>query len=272
MDIAIIITTPDYAGINIEEHLLLHNFTKTGNIFENNEIYNFKNKINNITIYTTDKRCIYCENIDKEINADIFIFPTTHRSSSGTHSLSCHTQGNWGKADLGGSPNNLGICPAILIKEIFKELNKKGSELDEEITMEATHHGPDIDKPVIFCEIGSDESQWKRKDLGKLWADIIMEVLNKPLPELETAIGIGGSHYCTNFNRIQLKNNIAIGHICPKYALEYLNEEMIIQAINKTIPKPKIAILDWKGIGERKQEIISILNKLNIKIKRTKDF
>lgn len=265
MRTAIIITTPEYAGLNVKKNLLEnYPFKETENQWESYTIH----QLNEICIYTIEKKCVHCENIDKEIDADLFIFPTTHRSAAGTHSLSCHTQGNWQSADLGGIPRNLSYAPALVLKQILKELNKHDS-LDEEITMECTHHGPQLEKPTIFIEIGSDEIQWKRPELGKVIANTIMQVLQEKIQEPKTAIGIGGPHYCNNFNKLQLNSDIAIGHICPKYMLENLSKEVIQQAIDKTVPKATLAILDWKGLGKEKQRIVTILEEIGIEIKRT---
>lgn len=269
MKVAIIITTPDFAGLNVKEHLLRDfPFEKTNELFENVPIYHLSNNFHEISIYTSNKRCVMFENPD--IDAELFIFPTTHRSSANTNSLSCHTQGNWAEAELGGIPRNLSFAPALLLKEVFKLLNNY-KNLDEEITMEVTHHGPQLEKPTIFIEIGSDETQWKRTDLGKIIASTVMNILYKEIPFYPTAIGMGGPHYCNNFNDIQLNSEIALGHICPKHMIEKIDKEMIIQAIEKTMPKPKIAIIDWKGMGPNKQRILDILNEIGIEVKKTKD-
>jgi len=85
----------------------------------------------------------------------------------------------------------------------------------------------------------------------------------------DVAFGVGGLHYCNNFNKVQLRTNIAIGHICPKYMLEKLDSEMILQAMSKTIPKPSFVLLDWKGLGREKQRIVNLLNELGIEYRRT---
>jgi len=269
MKTAIIITTPDFAGLNIKENLLEH-FQELDEKFRTYAVYACRSL--DLKMYTTDDKCINAENIDKEIDADLFLFPTTHRAASNVHSLSCHIHGNWGEAELGGKPKTLSIAPANMLKELFKELNRQGKNLKEEITMEATHHGPELNKPTVFLEIGSNETQWKRKDLGKVMADVIMKVLLNKIPTYETAVGIGGTHYCANFNRIQLESDIAIGHICPKYNLHHLDKEMLLQAINKTEPKATLVLLDWKGLGEHKQRIISLLEEIGITWKKTKEF
>ena len=88
----------------------------------------------------------------------------------------------------------------------------------------------------------------------------------------EIAIGIGGPHYCPNFNLIQAKSNTAIAHIIPQYSLP-LTQEMVIQAIDKTQEEVDLALVDWKGLGnaEQRQQALDILDKLHIRYKRTNE-
>lgn len=258
MKTAIIASKKDPAGINIASFLKK----------ENLENYNAK-------LYIVGKESIYNENIDKEINADLFIFATKHRSEKGVHSLSCHSPGNWDKAEAGGKEKKLCIAPAVLLKDAFMELNRLGKNLEHEITLEVTHHGPYLEKPCMFIEIGSDETNWQNKEAGKVISQVIISLLenidniinNKN--NYKIAFAIGGPHYASTFNKRILETDIAIGHICPKYMLEKLDGEMILQAMEKTIPKPDFILLDWKGLGKEKQRIVNILNELNLEYKRT---
>ena len=65
-----------------------------------------------------------------------------------------------------------------------------------------------------------------------------------------------------------LNLDFAVGHICPKYALPFLNEKLIKQMIEKTISSTKveIALFDKKGMN-RKQEIREIVQKFGLEIK-----
>jgi len=265
MKIAIIITTPDFAGLNIKERLLEnYDFIELNEKFDTHNIYEYKN----IKIYTTDKRCVHCEDFDKEIDADLFLFPTTHRSEAGVKSLSIHTQGNWGKAELGGKDGTLGVAPSFYLKEFFIELNKQGKDLSYEITVECTHHGPEIDKPTVFLEIGTSEVQWKDEKAALAIARTIINVLNKKMKSYKSCILVGGGHYNQTANEIMLNTEYAVGHICPKYVLENIDEKMLKQAIEKTIPKPEIVILDWKGLGQYKEKVKELLEKVGIKYER----
>ena len=69
-----------------------------------------------------------------------------------------------------------------------------------------------------------------------------------------------------------LKSDIAVGHICPKHNLETLDEEMLNQMLEKTLPKPEFVMLDWKGLGKEKQRILELLKNNNIKFERSDKF
>lgn len=271
MNIAIISSSKDPAGVNIRNSLIeFFNFEKTDEQFDNNPIFQYT-KLKNKTIksYLINDDLIYSENLDKKINADIFIFASKHRSKENTPSFTVHPIGNWGNADFGGQEKKLCYSSAVLLKNLFVELNNNGKDSGFEITLEATHHGPYIEKPAVFIEIGSTEKEWSDKENGEIIAKTIINSLNNENKNYTIAVGIGGTHYCNNFNKIVLRNDIAISYICPKYLLEKLDEDLINQAIKKTVEKVDFVLLDWKGLGAEKQRIVNLLKNLNIEFKRT---
>ena len=60
----------------------------------------------------------------------------------------------------------------------------------------------------------------------------------------------------------------AVGHICPKYALQFLNEDLIRQMIQKSqaTNKIKYALFDKKGMN-KKQELREIVTKYDLEVK-----
>lgn len=271
MEIAIISSSKDPAGMNIRNSLLeMFEFGKTGGKFEGNEIFQLdtlKNKT--IKSYLTESDLIFYENIDKKIEADIFVFASKHRSKENTKSFAIHPIGNWSKADLGGKENKLCPSSGVLLKNLFLELNNAAKDHGYELTMEATHHGPYVEKPAVFCEIGSTEEEWNDKNNGGLMAKTIIQGLGNENKSYETAFGIGGPHYCNNFNKIALRTNIALSHICPKYHLDKLDESLLRQSIEKTKEKVDFALLDWKGLGTEKQRIVELLKGMNLEMRRS---
>jgi D-aminoacyl-tRNA deacylase len=158
---------------------------------------------------------------------------------------------------------------------MFQKLNEnaKKSNSDYEITMEATHHGPFITKPCCFIEIGSTEEQWKDEKPGRIIAETISQLQEfKHNKESLAVVGIGGPHYCPNFNKIQLseESGIAISHIIPKYALP-ISEKMLLEAMEKTSEDVKLILVDWEGMGnaEERQKSIEAIERLGMDYERT---
>ncbi len=260
--------------------LELYPFKETELEFEANQAYELShaghetNTGRSVFLYTTETRSINCENIDKKIDADLFIFATKHEAKSGIPSLSLHTQGNWGRAEMGGSEKQIGISPALYLKEAMIKLEELGAGMKAEgydIIQECTHHGPYLEKPSMFIEIGSSETQWLDIEPGKVIAKVIYHLATKEPPKCRTAVGLGGPHYTPNFKKIILGTDIAIGHVCPKYNLANLDREMLEQAIERTTPRPELIILDWKGMDSR-EKVMELLKTTSLEIKKTKDF
>ncbi len=237
-------------------------------------------KLNSLPIYLTEKEIIYAENIDEEIEkeqieADFVIFASKHASQQQRKTLSIHAPGNWKKAELGGREGQVCGTSAFFLKHLFQTLNEQAKNSGYEVTLEVTHHGPYIEKPCCFIEIGSSEEEWQDKQAGKVIAETIkksIETFNREkLGKWKVAIGIGGPHYCPNFNKIQLNSEYALGHIIPQYAFP-ITEEMLKEAVNKTEEQDPLALMDWKGLKSReRQETIKLLNHLNVRYKRTSD-
>ncbi len=229
--------------------------------------------------YLVNEEIIYTENLDLEkINSyDFIIFASRHQSEKKEKTLSVHAPGNWRLAEFGGEKNKVCKTSAVFSKQMFEKLNQNADQFrltDYKITMEATHHGPLIDKPCVFIEIGSTETEWADKLAGFVIARTISETIEsfKENPYNEIAIAIGGTHYCPGFNKIQLKSNVAVSHVISQYAFP-VTEEMIAEAIAKTEEELDFVLLDWKGLGnaDQRQRILEILKKLYLDYKRTSD-
>jgi D-aminoacyl-tRNA deacylase len=248
----------DKAGINITTQL-----DQFGN-------YNF---------YLVDKETIYTENLDKSrINdCDFVIFASKHESEKGGKTISIHAPGNWNQAQLGGISERVCKTSALFQKQLFEKLKKNIDEFQlkgYELTLECTHHGPLINKPCLFVEIGATEIEWRDRRAGFIVAKSISETMRefKENPFNEIAIGIGGPHYCPNFTKIQLNSNIALSHIIPHYVFP-LTEEMVQEAIGETEEDIDLILLDWKGLGnaEQRKQVMDVLNKFYIQKKKTSE-
>ena len=259
----------DKAGINITTHLSQYR--------ENLLLTGMKKDAVGFDFYLVDEEIIYTKNLDLDkINQyDFIIFASRHKSSQNEKTLSIHAPGNFRTADFGGQPGKLSETSALFQKFFFEKLNEKAKEhnLDRyKITLECTHHGPLIEKPCLFVEIGSTETEWADRKAGFVLAKAIRESMMEfeKNPYHEVAIAIGGPHYCPNFNKIQLNSNVAISHVIPQYALP-LTTDMVEEAMEKTQEEIDFAVLDWKGLGtsEQRQDTLDILDTLYVSYKKT---
>jgi len=288
MNISIISSTKDRASTNIKDNLINNfDFNKLEEQFENNDV--FQSTINNnlIKLYTINSELIFSDDLDKKIDADLFVFISKHKAEEGRASLTCHAIGNFGKAEKGGKERVLCTNNSIFLKNIFIELNNNVKE-PYEVTLEATHHGPFMEKPLLFVELGSKEKYWEDKKgsyivaksvIGaiKKYNDNSSTIIENPIDNennidnetYESIFVIGGGHYNHYANKAMLETNLAVGHICAKYNLENLDEKLLKEAMEKIIPKPKFVLLDWKGLGKEKQRILELLKKNNIEFKRS---
>jgi len=266
----IIASRKDLAGINITTQL---------SQFRQNPVLSSIGGTSNFDFYLVEDEILYTENLDMEkINKyDFVIFASKHKSEKQEKTLSVHAPGNWRWAEFGGESEKVSRTSAFFQKQIFEKLNQNCERYHLErykITLECTHHGPLINKPCIFIEIGSTETEWTDRKAGFVIAKTIKDMIQdfKTNPYNETAIGIGGPHYCPSFNKIQSNSNIAISHIIPQYVLP-LNEEMVREAIDKTDEEVDFALLDWKGLGnvEQRQQVLDVLNKLYVRHKKTSE-
>lgn len=233
----------------------------------------------NFNFYLVENEVIYTENLDLDkINRyDFIIFASRHVSEKGGKTISIHAPGNWRKADFGGKEGRVCKTSALFQKQLFEKLK---SNLEKfplkgyELTLECTHHGPLINKPCVFVEIGSTETEWKDRKAAFIVAKAISEIIRdfRENPYNEIAIGIGGPHYCPNFNRVQMNSNVAISHIISQYSFP-ITEETIQEAIAGTEEDIDLILLDWKGLGdsEQRQQTLDVLNKFYIQKKKTSE-
>lgn len=289
---AIIVSTQDPAGLNIKQNLTGLGFKESKEDFEGHKICVLPGT--DARLYTTDTESIHCENIDRKItekgfDAELFIFATKHKAESGIKSFSVHVPGNWGRAELGGKDRKLCVAPASYLKAALLKLDElveaakklysptrqpppaSNALVEFDVIQECTHHGPYLEKPCMFIEIGSSAAEWSNKEAGRMIAETIIHLIKNKPKQCKAIFGIGGLHHTPEFSKIARRTEYAVGHVCPKYNAGNLDEEMIRQALDRNSEKEAEVVLDWKGLKEGKERIVEILTKLNIRYKRTKE-
>jgi len=204
---------------------------------------------------------LYLEGL--ETSPSLAIVASRHSSKSGTPTLTCHSTGNFGPAEAGGNQKELGIAPALYLREALMNL-KQNPPAGYEVSFEVTHHGPSsLLFPIMFVEVGSTEKEWKDMTACTFVAQVIEKLLNSPPAETPVAIGFGGGHYCRKFSKV---SDFALGHICPKYSLPHLDAEMLQQMITRTAPEPKAALVEKKGLGPDKRRVLELLEETKLEV------
>jgi len=247
---AIIFSEKDIAGRNIAEKLVERYGFEKVNDFE------WKGKGVRLTRVKED---IIRAQID--FVTDYVVCASRHKSESGKKTLCVHVPGNWGKADFGGNERTLNIVYASKMKVMLREIEKLAQEkkLGWPVCMEVDHHGPTIDMPIMFVEIGSSEEEWKNEQAAEIIADGIMKGIESS-EKFKSVFGIGGGHYAPLFTKIMLEEEIAVGHILPKYRMDDAGTDTLKQAFEKSIEPVEKAVLDWKGMnGDQRKRIIALL-------------
>lgn len=219
----------------------------------------------NVRLLLLEKLGIYTE--PSEIPADVSttIFVSKHVSASGRPALTVHTTGNLTKeAKFGGNPEEVSHVNPSIIRRTLNALKAGVSraEIQIEVTMEATHHGPtSLSMPVCFVEIGSGEKEWTDPILGEIAANAVMSAIANVEESPPTAVGFGGTHYSGKHTRICMEGDYAIGHLVSSHSFDGgVSERVIGDTFIKTSGSCNTAIVDWKGLhsNDRRKLVASL--------------
>ena len=272
--ILLIHSTCDIAGVNIAQNMLqLYPFVKTDQIYQESAVYQAKIGGQQVNFATLKEESVNAQNLPEDFpSAHLIVFLSRHSSQSEIPTLSVHTPGNFAQAGLGGLPRLLSVSPATAMRDALKALQRWKEELslDYEVSYECTHHGPSLNVPTIFVELGSSELQWRDSRAGEAIAHAAMTAIaNFSTSTNQAVLGIGGTHYNQKFTRMALSGEAIFGHMIPKYAVSIIDAEMLSQCVVRTFEKVSLAVLDWKGIrSEDKPILLSALQDAGLPFKK----
>lgn len=264
--ILIIASQKDIASLNIKQQILrTFPFNETGEAFQQNPTYNAELKGKKVTLITLTQEAVDAQNLPENFpDAQLIVFISRHSSQSGRPTLTVHTPGNFAQAALGGLPKTVSVSPAVAMRDALKALafHKEKFCLDYEVSYECTHHGPSLNVPAMFVELGSSERQWSDALAAEAVAHAAISAIEKfEASSLQTAVlGIGGTHYNQKFTCLALEGGAVFGHMIPKYALANVDSELLAMCVKRTLEKVSSVLLDWKGIrSEDKPNLLSAL-------------
>ena len=262
-----------------------------------------------VQILLIDDLHILADGIDKEhevstgFSVDEVLVLSKHASASEVPALTLHAIGVPGETPHGESARSGGIKgqavpPSTRFGDMFRTMRKIAIEasLDKEydITLEATHHGPLLDSPALYLEIGSDEERWADSRAARVWAQTISICLGmsedtrqREWPgDGDVMIGLGGGHYAPRHKAIISETEVWVGHILANYAIVFEDQEepsptgpwkhsvrTAVESTRAAFPGGNVfAHLDRKSFkGWQRQALSSLLSELDVPVRRGKE-
>jgi D-aminoacyl-tRNA deacylase len=272
--ILIVSSNKDVASQNIRQQILSrYAFQRSTETYQDNPLFNAQINGKNITLVTLNHESVNAQSLPEDLpGSELIVFISRHSSQSGKPTLSVHVPGNFSQAELGGLPRKVSVAPAVAMQTALKALvhYKEPSLMMYEVSYECTHHGPSLDVPTMFMELGSSEAQWCDTRAAQVVADATMTAIVEFRETSEPAVlGIGGTHYNQKFTLMSLMGEAVFSHMIPKYALPNIDAEMLTQCMAKTYEKVALALLDWKGIrSEDKPTLLNALEAVRLPYKK----
>ena len=166
------------------------------------------------------------------------IFPSRHVAASGQPSLTLHPigvphlpveeHGPYGGHGGHAPPPSTRLAPWW--KMLLKQAPKDASVKDFDLSLEVTHHGPTVNVPCLFIEVGSTEATWGHEGASRVLANIMREgLLHAPEGAWDEAkhagelvlVTLGGGHYAPRANQLAALDCVWLGHMLATYALPF---------------------------------------------------
>ncbi|CAN0015525.1 unnamed protein product [Ectocarpus fasciculatus] len=199
---------------------------------------------------------------EQHLPSDV-VFLSKHVAKSGVPALCVHPIGvpnPSSSKEAGGKP---GRCPppsprlAGCLRELGHAAREAGLDSSFDTTLEVTHHGPWLETPAMFVEIGSSEEHWGRADAAEVWANVLTRMLGldgspagdvnwrdlDPAARAERSafVCIGGGHYAPKPGDLARRSGSYVGHMLASYALDFGREggegtwrEAVTEAVRST--------------------------------------
>lgn len=191
-------------------------------------------------------------------------FLSRHRAASGQPSLTVHPIGNHAEAAFGGSAERLSPAAPRDMGALLRRLrhHRDRTGLEHQVTYEATHHGPTMEFPSLFVEIGSDEAWYSDRTSAEVLAAAVTDVLDgEGHAEAPVYLGIGGGHYVPQQTDRCLAGDGDFGHLVPAYALDAQEPEathQVLQRAWEATPGAQGAYVHKKGLKGPQRRLVML--------------
>ena len=218
---------------------------------------------------------VYLQHFPAFSSSELVIFLSRHESRNGVPLLTAHVPGNLFEAGFGGIAGKVSIAPANAARSALIEMFREKKRLNLErfqVSCEGTHHGPSLDVPALFVEIGSSKQEWSSPEAAEIVAHAAMAAATCK-EKVEVAVALGGSHCNSRLTNHSLNSPIAFGHILPSYTFNRLTANIVRHCIERTLESNPMLILDWKGIdGKQREGLVELLRFFDIPVRRLAEY
>ncbi len=220
----LVVNRDDNASTNIRDRLLEGDWVDTGSKFRGHPMhqrgYDVMVEVDG-PVVTDEALNTDLAALDWPIKAVWFL--SRHRAASGQPSLTVHPIGNHGPAKYGGQDDTPVPAAARDMAALLRRLHvhREARGLPHEVTYESTHHGPHMDLPSLFVEIGSDETWYDDIPSAEALAAAVTDVLDGDgFSDAPIVVGVGGGHYVPQHTDKALADTFDFGHFMPAYATD----------------------------------------------------
>lgn len=228
-------------------------------------------------LMTIDRMHVHAENIDRKaeefgIKVDDMVVLSRHSSSSGKPTLTVHPIGNYRTNEMGGQAETLVKVNPHLMTASLRRMAVINKDPVYSVSFEVTHHGPYVDVPTMYIEIGSDENHWGDKIAAEVLVDSLLSAEERDYP---VVIGVGGGHYAPRFTDLVLSTKVDMGHMVPNYQINEASDEEVSRMISSAAKATCTDMVyvhrnSMKGPEERR--VNGIIDSLGLQRVSSKDF
>jgi D-aminoacyl-tRNA deacylase len=191
------------------------------------------------------------------VKIDEMIVMSKHSAKSGRPALTAHPIGNYHENEFGGRAETLVRPAPALMTDALRRIVATNDMPETQTCFEVTHHGPWVDVPTMYIEVGSEQTHWENKHAAEILAHVIEDL--DPQYDYPVAIGVGGGHYAPRFTEVALKYKVNFGHMLPNYQIENRDDEDIVRMIKAASEATgtKLVYLHRKSMKKSEERHIS---------------
>lgn len=207
------------------------------------------------------------------VRVDEVVFMSKHSAASGIPTLTVHPIGNFKMAEFGGRDNTLVKAAPASMSDALRKIARYNDSDMYKVSFEVTHHGPYLERPTYFIEIGSDASHWGDMHAAEILSKVICD--NEPDVDHITAIGVGGGHYAPRFTEMVMGYRISIGHMVPGYQTDGMDDDTVtsyLKAASEATGDTKCVYMHKKAYKKpEERRITGLIESLGMEILSSKD-